>query len=308
VTVVVKIGGARAVDPGPALTDVAHLTANGADVVVVHGGSTAVDAALAELGREPTYVETPDGVVGRFTDEATMEAFEMALPGKLNTDLVADLQDVGVNAVGLSGVDGALLTGPRTPAVKVVEDGTKRIKRGDHSGRITDVNADLLASLLDEGYTPVVTVPMLAGEEGAAGATRRPANADADRAAAAVAGALEAHLVALTDVPGVLADPDDEATLIESAATPAEFETVEAAAEGFMTRKVMAAAEALEGGARSVTVAEATASAPLVAALDGRGTTITPGAVGADPPATDADDGATGPLDGPVPGPGGESP
>jgi len=309
VTVVVKVGGARAVDPGPALTDVAHLTANGADVVVVHGGSTAVDDTLDALGESPRYVETPDGVVGRFTDETTMEVFEMVLPGKLNTDLVADLQDVGVNALGLSGVDGALLTGPRTPAVKIVEDGTKRIERGDHSGRITDVNADLLSSLLADGYTPVVTVPMLASEEAAGETTHLAANADADRAAAAVAGALDAHLVALTDVPGVLEDPDDEATLIESVATPGGFEDLEAAAEGFMTRKVMAAAEALEGGARSVTVAEASANAPVVAALGGRGTTILPGAVGVDvDPVTD--DGSTeySPIQGFAPGPGGESP
>ncbi len=306
-TVVVKIGGARAVDPGPALTDVAHLTANGVDVVVVHGGSTAVDDTLEDLDREPTYVETPDGVVGRFTDAATMDVFEMTLPGKLNTDLVADLQDVGVNALGLSGVDGALLAGPRTPAVKVLEDGKRKIKRGDHSGRITDVNGALLESLLEDGYTPVVTVPMLASEEADGETTHLAANADADRAAAAVAGALDAHLVVLTDVPGVLEDPDDESTVVDSAATPGEFETLEAAAEGFMTRKVMAAAEALEGGARSVTVAQADLNAPVVGALGGRGTTITPGAVGVDPAAV-ADTDATSPIDGIAPGPGGESP
>jgi len=309
VTVVVKVGGARAVDPGPAVTDVAHLTANGEDVVVVHGGSTAVDDTLADLGESPTYVETPDGVVGRFTDAATMDVFEMVLPGKLNTDLVADLQDVGVNALGLSGVDGALLTGPRTAAVKVVEDGTKKIKRGDHSGKITGVNADLLESLLADGYTPVVTVPMLAADETESGTDHLPANADADRAAAAVAGALDAHLVVLTDVPGVLENPDDESTVIESVRTPEAFETLEAAAEGFMTRKVMAAAEALEGGARSVTVATASANAPVVAALGGRGTTVLPGAVGlAAETDRDVAPAEYSPVEGLAPGPGGESP
>ncbi|WP_121820842.1 acetylglutamate/acetylaminoadipate kinase [Halostella salina] len=279
-TVVVKIGGARAVDPEGALADVAHLTANGEDVVVVHGGSTAVDETLEALGEEPEYVETPGGVVGRFTDERTMEVFEMVLPGKLNTDLVAGLQSEGVDAVGLSGVDGKLLTGPRKSAVRVVEDGKKKIRRGDHSGKIEDVNADLLETLLSDGYTPVVTVPMLAAEDGTT--TGTPVNADADRAAAAVAGALGADLVVLTDVAGVYEDPDDESTLIDAATTPAEFERVEAAAEGFMTKKVMAATEALEGGAASVTVADANRNDPIVEALDGAGTTITPGALGAD--------------------------
>ncbi len=271
-TVVVKVGGARAVNPAGAVEDVAELTADGEEVVVVHGGSTAVDETLKQLGETPEYVETPRGVVGRFTDERTMEVFEMVLPGKLNTDLTALLRKAGVNALGLSGVDGGLLTGPRKSAVKVVENGKTKIRRGEHSGKIESVNSDLLDSLLTDGYTPVVTVPMLADDG-------TPVNADADRAAAAVAGALEATLVVLTDVPGVLENPDDTATLIERAETPDELERVETAAEGFMGKKVMAAKEALGGGAASVVVADANADEPLIAALDGGGTHFSPGAL-----------------------------
>jgi acetylglutamate/LysW-gamma-L-alpha-aminoadipate kinase len=272
-TVVVKVGGARAVNPAGAVEDIGALTADGEDCVVVHGGSTAADETLEELGEEPEYVETPSGVVGRFTDERTMEVFEMVLPGKLNTDLTASLRKTGVDAIGLSGVDGGLLTGPRKSAVKVVEDGKTKIRRGEHSGKIESVNGDLLESLLTDGYTPVVTVPMVADDG-------TPVNADADRAAAAVAGALEATLVVLTDVPGVLENPDDAATLIERAATPDELERVETAAEGFMGKKVMAAKEALTGGAASVVVADANADDPVLAALDGGGTHFAPGALG----------------------------
>ncbi|WP_158058607.1 acetylglutamate/acetylaminoadipate kinase [Halorussus halophilus] len=276
--VVVKIGGARAVDPAGALADIAHLTANGEDVVVVHGGSTAVDDTLEKLGEEPEYVESESGVVGRFTDETTMEVFEMVLPGKVNTDLVSGLQNQGVNAVGLSGVDGKLLTGPRKSAVKVVEDGRKKIKRGDHSGKIESVNTDLLNTLLAGGYVPTVTVPM-AGQEKDGSWTA--VNADADRAAAAIAGALGGDLVVLTDVPGILEDPEDTDSLIETVQTPSDLDAVEDAAEGFMTKKVMAAIEALEGGANSVTVADANNRDPITAAQTGHGTTFEPGAVGA---------------------------
>src|SRR5699024_8176511 len=269
-TVVVKVGGARAVNPAEAIADVAALTEKGEDCIVVHGGSTAVDETLNELGEEPEYVETPRGVVGRFTDERTMEVFEMVLPGKLNPDLTAQLRTDGVDALGLSGVDGGLLTGPRKSAVKVVEDGKTKIRRGEHSGKIESVNDELLESLLADGYTPVVTVPMVADDG-------TPVNADADRAAAAVAGALSATLVVLTDVPGVLDDPDDETTLIERAETPAELERVESAAEGFMGKKVMAAKEALDGGAASVVVADANAKNPVRSALDGSGTHLLPG-------------------------------
>ena len=272
-TVVVKVGGARAVNPAGAVADVAALVDEGEDCVVVHGGSTAVDETLRELGDEPEYVETPRGVVGRFTDERTMEVFEMVLPGKLNTDLTAQLRADGVDALGLSGVDGGLLTGPRKSAVKVVEDGKTKIRRGEHSGKIESVNHELLESLLADGYTPVVTVPMIADDG-------TPVNADADRAAAAVAGALDATLVVLTDVPGVLGDPDDPATLIERAATPKELERVERAAQGFMGKKVMAAKEALDGGATSVVVADANSEKPIQSALDGGGTQLLPGVLG----------------------------
>ncbi len=278
-TTVVKIGGARAVDPDGALADVARLVEDGEDVVLTHGGSTAVDETLAELGEEPTYVETPGGVVGRFTDERTMDVFKMVMPGKLNTDLVESLHNEGVDAVGLSGTDGKLLCGKRKSAVRVKEDGKKKIKRGDHSGTIESVNADLLETTLAGGYTPVVSVPML-GEEKSGGYTA--VNADADRAAAAIAGALEADLVVLTDVSGIYEDPDDESTKIDSATTPEEFAAVTDAAEGFMTKKVMAAEEALEGGAASVTVATANADEPITSALAGAGTTLEPGVLESD--------------------------
>jgi len=287
-TVVVKIGGARAVDPGGALSDVAALV-NDQDerVAVVHGGSTAVDETLDRLGIEPEYVETPSGVVGRFTDAETMEVFEMVF-GRLNTQLVAGLQTDGVDAVGLNGVDGKLLYGPRKSAVRVVEDGRRKIRRGDHSGRIEQVNADLLETLLADGYTPVVSPPMAGTDSEARSASNGssgegtgprdddvvPVNTDADRSAAHVAGALATTLVLLTDVEGIYADPDDPDTLVESVETPEERADLKDAAEGFMQRKVMAAEEALDGGANEVIVADANADDPVLSALDGGGTHI----------------------------------
>ena len=286
-TTVIKVGGARAVDPAGALADVASLVADGEQVVVVHGGSTKVDETLERLGIEPEYVETPSGVVGRFTDETTMEVFEMAF-GHLNTQLVAGLQSEGVDAVGLNGVDGKLLYGPRKSAVRVVEDGKKKIRRGDHSGTIKQVNGDLLDSLLSDGYTPVAAPPM-AGEDSEARSASKssgeqgdprdhgeviPVNTDADRSAAAIAAELDATLVLLTDVSGVYEDPDDPATLIESVETPADWSALETAAEGFMSRKIMAAGEALDGGASEVVIADANGDEPVLSALDDGGTHI----------------------------------
>ncbi|MFB6142136.1 MAG: acetylglutamate/acetylaminoadipate kinase [Halorientalis sp.] len=280
-TIVIKVGGARAVDPAGALADVAALDSEGERVAVVHGGSTAVDETLERLGMEPEYVETPAGVVGRFTDAETMEVFEMVF-GHLNTQLVAGLQSQGVDAVGLNGVDGKLLHGPRKSAVRVVEDGTKKIRRGDHSGTIEEVNGDLLASLFQDGYVPVASPPMAGEARSASGdasgdeprAEIVPVNTDADRSAAAIAGELGATLVLLTDVAGVYEDPDDPDTLIGSVETGADWERLEAAAEGFMGRKVMAVEEALDAGARAVVVADANADEPVLSALEGGGTHV----------------------------------
>ncbi len=288
--IVIKIGGARAVDPAGALTDIAALVKSNAeggdrdaeDVVVVHGGSTAVDDTLERLGVDPEYVETPSGVTGRFTDEETMEVFEMVMPGLVNTELVAALRSEGVDAVGLSGVDGGLLYGPRKSAVRVVEDGKRRIRRGDHSGTPKEVNADLLAGLVADGYTPVVSPPMAGAEDDEGRATVTPVNTDADRAAAAVAGALDATLLLLTDVPGILEDPDDRSTLVREVDDPAEWDHLESVVTGGMGRKVMAAGEALDGGAAEVVVADANIDRPVMTALEGDGTHIYPGALGED--------------------------
>jgi len=300
-TVVIKVGGARAVDPAGALADVASLVSgdvdqevdpeSGAgpyDVVVTHGGSTAVDETLERLGMEPEYVETPSGVVGRFTDADTMEVFEMVMPGMLNTEMVAKLQGEGVDAVGLSGVDGKLLYGPRKSAVRVVEDGKKKIRRGDHSGSIKQVNGDLLESLLEDGYTPVVSPPMAGADED--GVT--PVNTDADRSAAAIAGELDGTLVLLTDVPGILEDPDDRDTLIRDVETPEDWARMEDAAEGFMGRKVMAIREALEAGAPEVIVADANLEYPVETAMEGDGTHVYPSALPDDTDEGNGGDGA----------------
>jgi acetylglutamate/LysW-gamma-L-alpha-aminoadipate kinase len=229
--------------------------------------------------------------VGRFTDAETMEVFEMVLPGLLNTEMVATLQSEGVDAVGLSGVDGKLLSGPRKSAVRVVEDGRKKIRRGDHSGSLEAVNGALLRSLLADGRTPVVSPPM-AGREARDASdpsgeaegdepreTVTPVNTDADRAAAAIAGELGATLVVLTDVPGVLVDPEDRDTLIREVNSPADWERVSDAAEGFMGPKMMAAEEALSRGAAEVVVADAGPDRPVTTALDGDGTHIYPDAL-----------------------------
>src|SRR3972149_6979355 len=96
---VVKVGGAEGNDMDNVLIDLAPRK----DWVMVHGGSNEVDRLAEALGRPPKYFTSPSGVVSRYTDAQTMEVFTMALPGKMNTEIVARLQSMGANALGLVG-------------------------------------------------------------------------------------------------------------------------------------------------------------------------------------------------------------
>src|SRR5688500_3178228 len=134
----------------------------------------------------------------------------MVTTGKINTLIVERLQKLGVNALGLSGVDGRLMVARRKEAIRIIDpdSGKQRMLRDDYTGKIETVNRALLHLLLDAGYTPVIA-PLAISPEGEA------LNVDADRAAALLAGALQAdQLIILPHVPRLLRQFPDESTLI----------------------------------------------------------------------------------------------
>jgi len=260
---VVKIGGGAGIDAEALLRDLAHRK----DWVLVHGASDETNRLSEALGHPPRFVTSVSGHTSRFTDALTLDHFAMA-SGKLNLRLVERLQQLGVNAVGLTGVDGRLLEGTRKDHVKALVDGKRVVLRGDHTGTVERVNTHLLRLLLDQGYAPVVTVPAISTQGEAV-------NADADRAAAAIAGALRAEaLLILSNVPGLLRDPQDPSTLVRRI-PPGELEgTAEKYAQGRFRKKVLGAAEALALGVPRVVLASAAHPEPVGAALRGEGTVI----------------------------------
>lgn len=263
--IVVKIGGGAGVDLDACCEDIARLVSSGQQVVVVHGGSDAATQLGAALGHAPRFITAPSGVRSRYTDERTLEIFTMALAG-YNSAMVTRLQARGVNAVGLSGVDGGVLAGRRKETVVSVENGRRRVIRDDRSGSVEAVNAPLLHALLRLGHVPVLSPPALSADG--------PINVDADRAAALVAAALGASaLVLLTNVPGLLRDRDDDASLMPYL----DYEEIEHAltvAAGRMRVKVLAARAAVEGGVPRVVIADGRRDRPIARALDGAGTVI----------------------------------
>ncbi|MFE9636287.1 acetylglutamate kinase [Streptomyces sp. NPDC006463] len=196
--IVVKYGGA-AMDGGrlstTAMRDLTVLAGDGRRLVLVHGGGRTVTEEAARRGLTPRFV---DGL--RVTDPDMMDVVRMVLVGRINKDLVGQLQGVGVPAIGLSGEDAGLMTA-RTLRV----DGVARFGR---VGEVAAVDTKVLTMAWEAGLIPVVAsvAPDAAG---------LPHNVNADTAAAALAVALPAdRLVYVSDVEGLMADPADPASII----------------------------------------------------------------------------------------------
>ncbi|MFC4639329.1 [LysW]-aminoadipate kinase [Deinococcus hohokamensis] len=265
--IVVKVGGSAGIDYDAVCADLAVRWQSGERLVLVHGGSGETNRVAEALGHPPRFVTSPSGYTSRFTDRQTLEIFEMVYCGKMNKGIVERLQRLGINAVGLSGLDGRIFEGRHKDSVRAVENGKVKVLRGDHTGTVERVNTGLIELLLSAGYLPVLTPPA-ASYEGVA------INVDGDRAAAALAVALKADaLLLLSNVPGLLRDYPDETTLIRE--IPADqVEEYLTFAQDRMKKKVLGAAEAVQGGVRRVIFGDARAGQPVTSALGGAGTVV----------------------------------
>ena len=104
--IIVKAGGGKGLDMGTVVADVAEIVKQGQQVVLVHGGSHETNVVSEKLGHPPRFVTSASGHSSRYTDRETLEIFLMTAAGKINKLIVEQLQQTGVNAVGLSGLDG----------------------------------------------------------------------------------------------------------------------------------------------------------------------------------------------------------
>ena len=233
-TIVIKYGGNAMVSDElrkAVMSDIILLSLVGIRVVVVHGGGPEISAMLKKIGHESHFV---DGL--RYTDEETMDVVQSVLCGKVNKNLVAQLNRLGGQAVGLCGLDGQLFQ-----AVQLDE------KYG-LVGKITGVNPEPVENALMTGYIPVVSTVAQGTDADTA------YNINADTAAAKLAEALHAEkLILLTDVRGLLQDPRDEDTLIHVVHTY-EVPGLEARGliSGGMIPKMECCVDAINGGVERV--------------------------------------------------------
>ncbi len=246
---VVKYGGAAMVKDSlkaAFANDINLLRSAGLLPVVVHGGGPEITHTLEKLGSGRS--EFIDGQ--RITGPEDVKVVEMVLSGKINTELVQLLNQRTAKAVGLSGKDAGLLR-----ARKLLSKDGRDLGM---VGEVESVNADLLETLLDKAYVPVIS-PIGMGEDGQA------YNINADTAAAAIAVALEAEkLIYLTDVPGILENGE---LISEIRVSELRAKIASGAIKGGMVAKAMAALAAIDGGVESVHILDGRTPHSVIAEL-----------------------------------------
>ena len=236
-TIVVKYGGAAMLDEtlkAAVMQDIVLMRYVGINPVVVHGGGPEISDAMHKMGKEPQFV---GGL--RVTDAETMEIVEMVLAGKTNKGIVAQLNQQGGMAVGLSGKDGNLIVAERETT------------KGDIGfvGRVTQINPALLHTLAGAGYIPVISTVAI-------GTRGESYNVNADTVAGELAAALGAvKLIMMTDVDGIYQDFADKDSLIkEMTAKDARQLITDGHVDKGMIPKVDACIIAISGGVERATI------------------------------------------------------
>ena len=263
-TIVVKVGGLPMTDPARTRSlakDILLLHSVGIRPVLVHGGGPQIDEQMARQGKG---VERIDGL--RVTDREALDIVRMVLVGKINRELVAALNMLEPVAVGVAGEDGRLL------------EATQIDPRLGFVGKVGKVRAGLLHALLDDGLVPIVST-VGADTEG------QPYNVNADDAARAIAVAMGAEkIIYLTAAPGLLSNPADPASLVDRLTTAQARARIDnAEVSGGMIPKLLACAEAVEGGVGQAHMIDGRAEHALLIELftdQGIGTMICPEGAG----------------------------
>ena len=259
----IKIGGGEAINLEGIAAD---LAGTDPPFVIVHGANALRDALGRRLGVEKRVLTSVSGYSSVYTDAEALDLILMAYAGLRNKRIVELLQRRGVNAIGLTGLDGALVQGRRNRGIRVREGGKTLIKR-DLSGKPAEVNVGLLRLLLESGLAPVLTVPIL-DERGSA------INSENDDIVGVLNESLRAErVIQLIEAPGFLEDENDPASLV-ARMSPAEVERREAQVSGRMKRKMLALKRLVATGATRVVIADGRVEHPVRDALAGRGTVI----------------------------------
>ena len=260
---ILKIGGGAAINLDGIVADLAALAT---PCVVVAGANAVRDDLAQRLGTPTRTLTSVSGYTSVFSDAQAIDVILMSYAGLRNRRLVELCQRHGVNAIGLTGLDGRAVEGQRNRGIRVREGGKTLIKR-DFSGKPRRVNTSLLRLLLDHGYTPVLSIPIL-DEQGHA------INSENDDIVTVLQEGLHApRIIQLIEAPGYLADRDDPGSRVPHLTRDALAQR-EREGEGRMRRKLLALTRLLDADATEILISDGRVEHPIRDALAGKGTRV----------------------------------
>lgn len=261
--IIVKIGGGREVNIKGIIRDLAGIDEK---FIIIHGANHLRDELALKLGMKKKVITSVSGFSSVFSDEEAIDVMMMAYSGLRNKRIVELCQLNGINAIGLSGLDGRVIQGKRNQGIKYRENGKLKIVR-DNSGKPVAVNIELLMLLIDNGYVPVLCVPIIDENNHAI-------NSENDDIVNALQKQLNAEkIIQLIEAPGYLEDRNDDASLL-SRISKDELTARLEKAEGRMKRKMLALKNLFDDGAAEVIISDGRTEHPVTDALEGKGTRI----------------------------------
>lgn len=265
--ILLKIGGGATLDIDNIIKDLAdYLQKNDETCIIVHGANAFRDDLAKRLGYEKVVLTSISGYSSVYSDEEAIDIQMMAYAGVKNKRIVEACQKNGINAIGMTGLDGRVIKGKRNQGIRVKEGEKKKIKR-DFSGKPESVNTDLLQLLLTNGYTPILTVPIV-DENGFA------INSENDDIIAQLHKSLQASAIfQLIEAPGLLKDFNDKSSVIKNL-SKLELDSMEEKADGRIKRKLLALKRLVEYGPTKVYITDGRVEKPLSEAVGGKGTII----------------------------------
>jgi [amino group carrier protein]-L-2-aminoadipate/L-glutamate 6-kinase len=264
--ILIKIGGGSQLNLPAIAQDIKELSLK-EQIVVVHGANAERDKLAKKLGRATRYLTSPSGHQGVYTDQQAIDVMLMAYSGLVNKKIVALFRSNGINALGLSGIDGGLWQGERKKHLYSVENGKTKLITDTFTGKVTQVNANLIHLLLDNQYLPVITQAAIS--EGG-----EIINTDNDRNIAVMVKSLKIKtVISLFEAPGLLRKYPDERSLIKTI-NKKKLDDYLPYCQGRMKKKLMGAKEAFTAGLKKMYWADGRIEQPILKTLDGQGTII----------------------------------
>lgn len=265
--ILIKIGGGKNINWGYICEDLVSLVKNGEEIIMVHGASSTRDEIAGKLGIPTKTITSPSGITSVYTDKKALEVLLMVYAGLINKQIVAKMQSGGINAVGLSGVDGRIWKAKRKEAVYSLENGKTKLISDNLTGKVEKINTNLLNLLVKNKYIPVICPPAISFDN-------EIVNTDNDMASAIMAGALDIkQLIILFESPGMLKDINDKKSLIKKIKKE-EIDKYMEFAVGRMKKKLLGAQKALTLGVKKIYWGDGRIEHPILKAMKGKGTVI----------------------------------